>query len=57
MAPGEPPAQGCRPSIAYHPTHNFAVVVNHKEHEINAYPSEPQLSIGANVAAQLPGWR
>ena len=26
---GEPPAQGVRPSIAYHPTHNFAVVVNH----------------------------
>ncbi len=31
--------------------------VSRKEHEINAYPSEPQLSIGANVAAQLPGWR
>ena len=33
---GEPPAQGCRPSIAYHPTHNFAVVLSHREHEINA---------------------
>jgi len=33
---GEPPAQGCRPSVAYHPTHNFAVVFSHKEHEINA---------------------
>jgi hypothetical protein len=33
---GEPPAQGCRPSVVYHPTHNFAVVLSHKEHEINA---------------------
>jgi hypothetical protein len=33
---GEPPPQGCRSSIAYHPTHNFAVVFNHKENEINA---------------------
>jgi len=32
---GEPPAHGCRPSLAYHPTHNFAVVFSHKEHEIN----------------------
>ncbi|MEI9993065.1 MAG: C13 family peptidase [Rhizomicrobium sp.] len=31
--------------------------VSRKEAEINAYPSEPQLSIGANVAAQLPAWR
>ena len=31
--------------------------VSRKEAEIKAYPSEPQLSIGANVAAQLPRWR
>ncbi|MEI9885072.1 MAG: C13 family peptidase [Rhizomicrobium sp.] len=31
--------------------------VSAKEAEIHAYPSEPQLSIGANVAAQLPRWR
>jgi hypothetical protein len=31
--------------------------VTRKEAEIHAYPSEPQLSIGANVAAQLPHWR
>ncbi|HEX4304054.1 MAG TPA: C13 family peptidase [Rhizomicrobium sp.] len=31
--------------------------VSRKEAEIKAYPSEPQLSIGANVAAQLPHWR
>ena len=31
--------------------------VSRKEKEINAYPSEPQLSIGASVAAQLPHWR
>jgi len=33
---GEPSAQGCRHSIAYHPTHNFAVVFAHRESEINA---------------------
>ncbi len=33
---GEPPAQGCRPTVAFHPTHNFAVVLNHREHEIAA---------------------
>lgn len=33
---GEPPAQGCRHSLAYHPTHSFAVVFAHKETEINA---------------------
>ncbi|HEY4940622.1 MAG TPA: C13 family peptidase [Rhizomicrobium sp.] len=31
--------------------------VSRKEHEINGFPSEPQLSIGANVVAQLPHWR
>ncbi len=31
--------------------------VSRKEAEIQAYPSEPQLSIGASVAAQLPRWR
>jgi hypothetical protein len=31
--------------------------VSRKEHEINAYPSEPQLSIGANIAAAMPRWR
>jgi hypothetical protein len=33
---GEPSAQGCRHSLAYHPTHNFAVVFAHKENDINA---------------------
>jgi len=33
---GESPAQGTRPSIAYHPTHNFAVVFSHKENDLNA---------------------
>lgn len=33
---GEPAAQGCRHSLAYHPTHSFAVVFAHKETEINA---------------------
>ena len=33
---GEPPAHGCRPSLAFHPTHNFAVVFSHKDHEVNA---------------------
>jgi hypothetical protein len=33
---GEPPAQGCQHSLAYHPTHNFAVVFAHKENEISA---------------------
>jgi hypothetical protein len=33
---GEPPAQGCQHSLAYHPTHNFAVVFAHKENEIGA---------------------
>lgn len=33
---GETPAHGCRASIIYHPTHNFAVVFSHKENEINA---------------------
>jgi hypothetical protein len=28
--------------------------VSHKEAEIHAFPSEPQLSIGASVTAQLP---
>jgi hypothetical protein len=31
---GEAPAHGCRPSIVYHPTHNFAVVFSHKESDI-----------------------
>jgi hypothetical protein len=33
---GEPPPPGCRNSLAYHPTHNFAVVFAHKEADINA---------------------
>jgi hypothetical protein len=33
---GEAPAHGCRPSLVYHPTHNFAVVFAHKESEINS---------------------
>jgi hypothetical protein len=33
---GEPPAMGCRHSVAYHPTHSFAVVFAHKEADINA---------------------
>jgi hypothetical protein len=33
---GEAPAHGCRPSIVYHPTHNFAVVFSHKENEIGS---------------------
>ena len=32
---GEPPMQGCRHSLAFHPTHNFAVVFAHRENEIN----------------------
>jgi hypothetical protein len=32
---GEPPTQGCRHSLAFHPTHNFAVVFAHRENEIN----------------------
>jgi hypothetical protein len=32
---GEPPAQGCRHSLAFHPTHNFAVAFAHREHDIN----------------------
>ncbi|MGD1032432.1 MAG: hypothetical protein ABSA05_14985 [Opitutaceae bacterium] len=32
---GEPPTQGCRHSLAFHPTHNFAVVFAHRESEIN----------------------
>ncbi|HXC53919.1 MAG TPA: C13 family peptidase [Rhizomicrobium sp.] len=31
--------------------------VSRKEAQINALPSEPQLSIGANVAATVPRWR
>jgi Peptidase C13 family len=31
--------------------------VSRKEAEIQAYPSEPQLSIGANVPATVPHWR
>lgn len=31
--------------------------VSRKERQINAYPSEPQLSIGTNIAAALPRWR
>jgi Peptidase C13 family len=31
--------------------------VSRKEAEIQAYPSEPQLAIGADVAAALPRWR
>ena len=31
--------------------------VSRKEHEIAAYPSEPQLSIGATMAAAMPRWR
>lgn len=33
---GESPAPGTRPSIAYHPTHNFAVVFSHKDHDLQA---------------------
>jgi hypothetical protein len=33
---GEAPPHGCRPSLVYHPTHNFAVVFAHKESEINS---------------------
>lgn len=33
---GEAPAHGCRASIVFHPTHNFAVVFSHKENDINA---------------------
>ena len=33
---GEPPLQGCRHSLGFHPTHNFAVSFAHKENEINA---------------------
>lgn len=32
---GEPPTQGCRHSVAFHPTHNFAVVFAHRESEIH----------------------
>jgi hypothetical protein len=31
--------------------------VSHKEAEIKAFPSEPQLSVGANIAAAMPRWR
>ena len=31
--------------------------VSNKEHQIGALPSEPQLQIGANMAAELPHWR
>ncbi len=31
---GEAPAHGCRPSLVYHPTHNFAAVFSHKESDI-----------------------
>ncbi len=31
--------------------------VSRKEAEINAYPSEPQLSIGAQIANEMPTWR
>jgi peptidase C13-like protein len=31
--------------------------VSRKEAEIRAYPSEPQLAIGAQIAAQMPRWR
>ena len=43
---GEPSAQGCRHSLAYHPTHNFAVVFAHKENDINAAAS---LAMRANL--------
>jgi hypothetical protein len=33
---GEAPAHGCRPSLVYHPTHNFAAVFSHKENEIGS---------------------
>jgi hypothetical protein len=33
---GEPPAQGCRYSLAFHPTHHFAIAFAHKENDINA---------------------
>jgi hypothetical protein len=33
---GEPPPPGCRNSLAYHPTHNFAVVFAHKESDLSA---------------------
>lgn len=33
---GEPPAHGCRHSLAFHPTHNFAIIFAHKENDINA---------------------
>jgi hypothetical protein len=31
--------------------------VSHKEQQIGALPSEPQLQIGAIAAAELPHWR
>jgi len=31
--------------------------VSNKERQIGALPSEPQLQIGANIAAELPHWR
>jgi hypothetical protein len=33
---GESPAPGTRPSIAFHPTHNFAVVFSHKDNDLQA---------------------
>jgi len=33
---GETPAVGTRPSVAFHPTHNFAVVFSHKENDLQA---------------------
>jgi hypothetical protein len=31
--------------------------VSRKEAEIHAFPSEPQLAIGTNIATQIPHWR
>src|ERR1700709_1138749 len=46
-------AAGDFPALA----NTIRACVTRKEAEIHAFPSEPQLSIGANVAAQLPRWR
>ncbi len=43
-------ASGDFPALA----NTIRACVSRKEAEIHAYPSEPQLSIGANVTAQLP---
>jgi hypothetical protein len=46
---GEPAAAGCRPSIVYHPTHNYAIVFNERESEINGAVSLASKT-GLNVA-------